>query len=125
MNKAILAAFVTAVAMKLFLFDFVIADGSSMEPAIRPGNILVVNRVAYGFKLPWTRSYLLRWSVPEIGDVLVFYAPEGQTVVKRCAGFAGEGKFIALGDNSLQSYDSRSYGPVEVDSIIGKVLGVK
>jgi signal peptidase I len=125
MNKAILGAFVAAVAMKLFLFDFVIADGSSMEPAIRPGNVLVVSRLAYGFRLPGAHSYLLRWSLPALGDVLVFYTPEGQTVVKRCAGFAGTGEFIALGDNSLQSYDSRSYGPVEVDRIIGKVLGVK
>jgi signal peptidase I len=125
MNKAILGAFAAALAMKLFLFDFVIADGSSMEPAIHPGSVLVVNRLAYGFRLPWTRSYLLRWSAPEIGDVLVFYTPEGQRVVKRCAGFAGMGEFIALGDNSLHSYDSRSYGPVEVEGIIGKVLGVK
>ncbi|MDR1637653.1 MAG: signal peptidase I [Treponema sp.] len=125
MNKAILWAFVTAVAMKLFLFDLVIADGSSMEPAIRPGNVLVVSRLAYGFRLPWARSYLWRWSAPGIGDVLVFYTPEGQRVVKRCAGFAGMGEFIALGDNSLQSYDSRSYGPVDTDNIIGKVLGVK
>jgi signal peptidase I len=125
MNKAILGAFVVAIVMKLFLFDFMIADGSSMEPAIWPGNVLVVSRLAYGFRLPWTRSYLWRWSAPEIGDVLVFYTPEGQTVVKRCAGFAGTGEFIALGDNSLQSYDSRSYGPVDVDNIIGKVLGVK
>jgi signal peptidase I len=125
MNKAIFGALAAAVAMQLFLFDFVIADGSSMEPAIRPGNVLVVNRLAYGFRLPWARSYLLRWSMPEIGDVLVFYTPEGQTVVKRCAGFAGEGEFIALGDNRLQSYDSRSYGPVEADNIIGKVLGLK
>jgi signal peptidase I len=125
MNKAILGAFVAAIVMKLFLFDFVIADGSSMEPAIWPGSVLVINRLAYGFRLPWSRSYLLRWSVPKAGEVLVFYTPEGQAVVKRCAGFVRTGEFIALGDNSLQSYDSRSYGPVRVDSVIGKVLGVK
>ncbi|MDR0386457.1 MAG: signal peptidase I [Treponema sp.] len=125
MNKAILGALAAAVAMKLFLFDFVIADGASMEPAIKPGAVLVINRLAYGFRLPWARSYLLRWSIPEAGDILVFYTPENQIVVKRCAGFAGRGGFIALGDNSLQSYDSRSYGPVEVDNVIGKVLGVK
>jgi signal peptidase I len=125
MSKAILGAFIIAVVTKLLLFDFVIADGSSMEPAIYPGNVLVVNRLAYGFRLPWARSYLLRWSMPEVGDVLIFYTPEGQVVVKRCAGFVHRGEFIALGDNSLQSYDSRSYGPVDVNNVIGKVLGVK
>jgi signal peptidase I len=125
MNKAILGAFVVALATKLFLFDFVIADGSSMEPAIHPGNVLVVNRLAYGFRLPGARSYLLRWSLPAPGDVLIFYTPEGRTAVKRCAGFVRREEFIALGDNSLQSYDSRSYGPVDVNNVIGKVLGVK
>jgi type IV secretory pathway protease TraF len=55
--------------------------------------------------------------------VVVFYTPLGELAVKRCAAFAGEGGFIAEGDNSLQSYDSRAYGPVPANNIIGKVLG--
>jgi len=35
------------------------------------------------------------------------------------------GVFYAEGDNSIVSYDSRSYGPVQTDNIIGKVLGIK
>jgi type IV secretory pathway protease TraF len=31
--------------------------------------------------------------------------------------------FIAKGDNEASSYDSRSYGPVPLANIIGKVLG--
>ncbi|MDR1804329.1 MAG: S26 family signal peptidase, partial [Treponema sp.] len=33
--------------------------------------------------------------------------------------------FLALGDNTSQSFDSRSYGPVPNKNIIGKVLGIK
>jgi signal peptidase I len=124
MNKAILGAFAAALIMKFFLFDFVIADGSSMEPIIEPGTVLVVNRLVYGFRPPWSRSYLLRWSLPKAGDVVIFYTPEGQIAVKRCIRITGTGEFIAMGDNTLQSYDSRSYGPVETDNIIGKVLGL-
>jgi type IV secretory pathway protease TraF len=56
--------------------------------------------------------------------VVVFYTPLGELAVKRCGEIRGN-FFIALGDNGPQSYDSRVYGPVPADNIIGKVLGVK
>ncbi|GHV93528.1 hypothetical protein AGMMS50268_40310 [Spirochaetia bacterium] len=124
MAKAVAGAFIAALIMKFFLFDFMIAEGSSMSPAIKPGTVLVVNRLIYGFRLPWSEDYLLRWSFPKPGDVVVFYTPQGMTAVKRCGEVLETGEFIALGDNSLQSFDSRSYGPVRSDNIIGKVLGI-
>jgi signal peptidase I len=124
-GRIVLFAFFAAFIMKVFLFDFVIADGRSMVPAIRPGTVLVVNRVAYGVRFPWTRKYLLRWSLPKTGDVVIFLTPQGQTAVKRCATVTENQEFFALGDNSLESYDSRSYGPVAADSVMGKVIGIK
>jgi len=123
MTKAVLGAFVTALVIKLFLFDFIIAEGNSMEPAIRSGSILVINRLQYGLRFPGQAGYLVRWAEPRQGELVVFYAPSGDIAVKRCGNLAGRGEFIAQGDNSLQSYDSRSYGPVSADAIIGKVLG--
>jgi signal peptidase I len=130
MAKAVLGALVTALIIKLFLFDFIIAEGSSMEPAIKSGSVLVVNRLQYGLRLPWQRTYLIRWSMPQAGEVVVFYTPVGALAVKRCGGPAGglaggiaSGVFFAQGDNSLQSYDSRAYGPVPADNTIGRVLG--
>ena len=125
MAKAVLSAFAVAVIIKLFLFDFIIADGISMEPAIRSGTVLVVNRLQYGLRLPGRNGYLVRWAAPKEGDVVVFYAPSGSLAVKRCGDFSEKGEFMAQGDNSLQSYDSRSYGPVPADNTIGKVLGIK
>jgi signal peptidase I len=121
----VLLAFIVALMMKLFLFDFMIAEGNSMSPTVQPGTVLVINRLYYGFRLPGARSYLLRWSMPVPGEVVVFYTPEDSIAVKRCAAVTEEGGFIARGDNSVQSFDSRSYGPVRADNIIGKVIGVK
>jgi signal peptidase I len=122
---ALAAALLIALGMKLFLFDFMIAEGASMSPAIKPGTVLVISRLRYGFRLPGSRSYLLRWAMPAPGELVVFYTPEGSIAVKRCAGLTERGEFIALGDNGAQSFDSRSYGPVPADNIIGKVLGIK
>ena len=122
--NAIACAMAAALVMKLFLFDFVIAEGHSMSPVIEPGKILLVYKLAYGFRLPGAEKYLVRWAYPSDGDIVVFYTPLGETAVKR-SGWLSGGDFYALGDNSLQSYDSRSYGPVPADNIIGRVMGIK
>jgi len=125
MAKAILAAFVAAVIIKLFLFDFIIAEGNSMEPAIHSGTVLVVNRLQYGLRFPGQQRYLIQWAQPKQGDVVVFYTPLGSIAVKRCMSIAEKGEFMAQGDNTLLSYDSRSYGPISVEATLGKVLGRK
>ncbi|MDR3122326.1 MAG: signal peptidase I [Treponema sp.] len=124
-GKAILLGCAAALLMKFFLFDFMVTEGPSMTPTIKSGRVLVVLRLAYGFRPPGARGYLLRWSKPKAGDVVVFLTPRGDTAVKRCGAWGGDGTFFALGDNNRESYDSRSYGPVPVDHIIGKVFGIK
>ncbi|MDR0401161.1 MAG: S26 family signal peptidase [Treponema sp.] len=123
--RGILAAFIAALGMKLFVFDFMIAEGNSMSPTIKSGTVLVINRLRYGLRFPGSRRYLLRWDKPVPGELVVFYTPGGIIAVKRCAASMGAGAFIALGDNKAQSFDSRSYGPVSVENVIGKVLGIK
>ena len=130
MRKAIVGAFITALLMKLFLFDFMIAEGHSMEPVITPGKVLLVNKLAYGFRLPGSGAYIWRWAIPRKGEIVVFYTPQGEIAVKRCGEIyiqesILEENFYALGDNESQSYDSRSYGPVPINNIIGKVLGIR
>jgi signal peptidase I len=125
MTKAILGAFVTAIVLKLFFFDFMVAEGHSMEPAIHDGSVLVVNKLQYGLRFPGQSEYLVRWAAPRPGEVVIFYAPSGGVAVKRIAALSEKGTLMVQGDNSLLSYDSRSYGPVPLDSTIGRVLGVR
>ena len=125
LGKAIAGAVIAALAIKIFFFDLVIAEGHSMNPAIKPGSLLVVCKAFYGIRLPPRGNYLLRWKALKKGDVVVFYTPLGEIAVKRCMEIVPGNEFIALGDNSSQSYDSRSYGPVPYNNIIGRVLGVK
>jgi signal peptidase I len=125
---AVVAALVVAMVFKFFVFDFMIVEGLSMWPALKSGSVKVVYHLAYGLRIPWTGRYAVRWRLPARGDVVVFTTPQGDIAVKRCAGVEHEGggyRFVALGDNSLESYDSRSYGAVPVDDIIGQVLWVK
>jgi signal peptidase I len=126
--KAMLAAFMAALFLKLFAFDFMLVEGESMEPALVSGQVVMVNRLAYGIRSPFPvkngRRYLVRWRVPSENDVVVFWTPLGALAVKRIAALLPEERFNALGDNSLQSYDSRAYGSAAIDDIIGKVLKI-
>jgi signal peptidase I len=122
--KAIAAALIAALGIKLFFVDFMISEGRSMAPAIMPGSLLLINRAAYGLRMPWIERYILRWKGPDAGDIVVFITPLGETAVKRCAMTDGDG-FFALGDNAGESFDSRSYGFIKNDSILGKVVGIR
>ena len=124
-GKAILGALITALIIKLLFLDIMIAEGHSMVPAIKPGATLLVSKLSYGIKLPGSGKYLVRWKTPGPGDVVVFYTPLGEIAVKRCGEILPGNEFLALGDNKLQSYDSRNYGPVPYNNIIGRVLGKK
>lgn len=121
----ILGAFITAVFIKIFLFDLMIIEGNSMEPSIKSGSVLLIGKIAYGFKFPWMESYFIEWADPRTGDVVVFHTPLGVTAVKRCAGLTENREFIAKGDNQSVSFDSGFYGPVPIGRIIGKALWVK
>ena len=124
-GKAIIWAFVTALLVKIFVIDFMIAEGNSMFPIIKPGKILLVCKTYFGIKLPGSLDYIIQWKTPKEGDVVVFYTPHGDIAVKRCGKVLPGELFLALGDNSSHSFDSRSYGPIPNKNIIGKVLGIK
>jgi signal peptidase I len=123
--RAIVIAFALVLFIKLFFLDLMVTQGRSMLPAIEPGAVLVVNKAAYGLRFPGTGLYLFRWSRPRTGDMVVFYTPLGERAVKRCFSLDGNKTFYALGDNDLESFDSRSYGSISLDRILGKVIAVK
>ncbi len=123
--SAIIAAFLVAFFIKIFIFDFMITEGRSMVPTLLPGQVVMVNHLAYGFRLPWTNRYVFRWSAPQRGDIVIFPSPLGEIAVKRVGALVGNSQFIALGDNQAESFDSRTYGPIPLDAILGKVLWVK
>ncbi len=122
-----LAAFVAALMLKTFAVDFMVAEGRSMTPTIAPGTIIIVNKAAYGLRIPFSPGYVFRWRLPRAGDIVVFPSPAGRLAVKRCAFSEGipAGHFSAFGDNSVESYDSRNYGPVPLDAVLGKVVGIR
>ncbi|MCL1927664.1 MAG: S26 family signal peptidase [Treponema sp.] len=123
--RAVILALVLALVIKLLFIDLMITQGRSMLPTLKPGSLLVVNKAAFGFRVPGLGFYLFHWSNPRPGDILVFYTPLGERAVKRCQSVNEDGAFFVRGDNDLESFDSRSYGLVPLDHILGKVVAHK
>jgi signal peptidase I len=72
----------------------------SMKPTIIEGDRVLVNKVAYDLKVPFTTWHLAEWSNPQRGDIVVFFSPhDGQRLVKRVIGLPGD--TLELRNNSL------------------------
>jgi len=72
----------------------------SMRPTILEGDRILVNKLAYDLKVPYTKVRLARWADPERGDIVICYSPtDGKHLVKRVAGLPGD--TIAMSGNRL------------------------
>lgn len=92
-------------AFCLFAARSAIADwnripSSSMEPTLYIGDLILVNKLAYDLKVPFTTKHLIQWSHPKRGEIVVFFKPgDGQRVIKRVIGTPGD--IIKMKDNCL------------------------
>jgi len=147
--REIIQVVVLAVAIYLVLHlavQTVYVPSTSMEPSLRPGQLVLVGKVSYLF------------SAPQRGDVIVFHYPVDpkQDFVKRIIGLPGDtveikggvtringsplyepylasnqvsdfpatvvppDRYFVLGDNRNVSYDSRYWGTVPRENIVGQ-----
>lgn len=70
---------------------FVIPSGS-MLPGLQIHDHLLVKKWIYGLKIPFMDTWLIRWSQPKRGEVLVFKYPQNPSVfyIKRVVGVPGD-----------------------------------
>ena len=63
----------------------------SMQPTIQIGDRIVVNKLAYDLKVPFTRVRLLTWASPARGEIVTCYSPvDGTRLVKRVVAVPGD-----------------------------------
>jgi signal peptidase I len=63
----------------------------SMAPTILPGDRILVNKLAFGLRLPLAPKPLFQWASPQRWDVVIFDAPnDGVLMVKRVIGLPGD-----------------------------------
>lgn|GEM_PF-83784 len=79
---------------------FKIPSGS-MVPTLEVGDHILVSKMSYGLKIPFTNVQLFKFGEPQIGDVIVFRYPvePGKDYIKRIV--AGPGDLVELKENEL------------------------
>jgi signal peptidase I len=83
----LLAVFVRGVGLEAFKIP-----SASMLPTLQLGDYVLIDRLRYGLRLPGLDRWLVRYSDPKPGDVIVFANPRDLSAdyVKRVIAVAGE-----------------------------------
>jgi signal peptidase I len=139
-------ALILAMVVHLFLAQATVVFGQSMEPNLHPHQRLIVDKVSYRLHAP-QRNDIVVIDLPSMEELLVkrIVAMPGEIVEIRSGVVYVNGQPIAepfphdtspiemapmtlgplayfvLGDNRSNSNDSRAFGPVTLDQILGRV----
>lgn len=90
-NRGFIAFLICFGFFRLAIADWNPIPTGSMRPNILEGDVVLVNRVAYDFKLPLSGVALFSIDNPERGDVITFTSPtDGVRLIKRLVALPGD-----------------------------------
>ena len=87
-------------SLRSALADWNDVPTGSMKPTIQEGDRVVVNKLAYDLKIPFTTIDIWKWGNPKRGDIVVLFSPkDGTRLVKRVVAVPGDK--VELRNNQL------------------------
>lgn len=91
-GESLVIAFILALIIKFFLIQAFSIPSGSMETTLLIGDYLLVNKLSFGIRNPFTNGVLIPIGQPERGDVVVFIFPQdpSKDYIKRVIGLPGD-----------------------------------
>ncbi|WP_374034997.1 signal peptidase I [Bdellovibrio bacteriovorus] len=119
-NQAILTflfPILLVMGVRWALFEPFVIPSGSMIPNLLIHDHILVKKFAYGLHFPFSDKWLVQWSTPERGDIVVFKYPENPDVyyIKRLIGLPGDRIEVRAGRITVngQPFEMASYeGPL-------------
>lgn len=112
-------------AIRWALFEPYVIPSGSMLPSLLIHDHILVNKFAYGIRVPFTSRYLWKWGEPRRGDVVVFRSVEDPSifVVKRVVALGGESiSLTADGRLSIEGVPLEAL-PIDASVAVASVAG--
>jgi signal peptidase I len=115
-NKSLLIFFALMLVFRSAVADWMYVPSGSMNPTIVEGDRILVDKAAYGLRVPFTTIRLTHGDDPRRGDIAIFPSPEdGTTLVKRVIGLPGD--TVEMRDEQLLINGvATNYAPIEVEA---------
>lgn len=90
--EAIGMALLLALFIRTFIVQAFKIPSGSMIPTLQIGDHILVNKLAYGIRVPFMEKYVVNFGTVQRGDVVVFIFPEdpSKDFIKRVIGVAGD-----------------------------------
>jgi signal peptidase I len=150
--KIVVFALIIVLPIRVFLFQPFIVRGASMEPSFHEADYLIVDQISYRFREPERGEVIVFYypqdpqkrhikriiGLPEeeviIEEEKIFIISNGEKSVleedylplQRTSGeekiILAEEEYFVMGDNRSASFDSRNWGSLPRENIIGKVF---
>jgi len=150
--RFIFIALIIVIPIRLFVAEPFIVSGASMDPTFETGQYLVIDRISYQFEDPKrgdvivfrypndTKKFFIKriiglpeetvliengltsikkadGQIMELTEVYVKHPLGGNSTIA-----LSDHQYFVMGDNRAQSSDSRIWGPLDTDLIIGRAL---
>ncbi|MDY0135808.1 MAG: signal peptidase I [Thiomicrospira sp.] len=119
-SRSLFPVFLVVLILRSFIIEPFRIPSGSMYPTLEIGDFIVVNKFAYGVRLPVLQTKILPIGEPERGDVVVFrYPPEPHVdYIKRIVGLPGD---------EISYIDKQLFinGELVEQSAIGRYVGVE
>lgn len=141
--EVVIISLVAVFIVRTFIAQPFLVSGASMEPNFQDGNYLIIDEVTYRFRAPERgdvivfrfpkdpKTFFIKRILGLPGDEVIVdngaieVFRNGKSVLKETGtsgnyrGVMKTSQYFVVGDNRYNSFDSRSWGPIEKKHIVG------